>query len=218
MVSNSGSVITTGSHSAAVATYAHASATNPTLANASITVVNTATGVIAAYHGWYQFGYHAITAGGAAATISNAGMIHGNVQLAAYNNVFNNSATGLWSMQGNSNFGGKASVVNNAGTVTSFLPGSFQSSNDPGTRRQTFSTVTLYGLEMFNNSNLVTMVDGSPNDRIVITGPTSLAGNKVYFNGSSTSTSMSTLAVDASLGGPPRSRRFGTGRFRRRRL
>ena len=207
VVSNSGSVITTGSHSAAVATYAFAGATNPLSANASITIVNTATGVIAAYHGFYQFGYHAITAGGAKATISNSGFIHGNVQLAAFNNVFNNTATGLWAMQGDSNFGGKGSVVNNAGTVSSILPGSYQSSNDPGTRRQTFSTVTLYGLEMFNNSGLVTMVDGSPNDRIVITGPTSLAGNKVYFNG----TGNSTLAVDASLGGPP-TRGFGFGR------
>ena len=214
VVSNSGSVITTGSHSAAVATYAFAGATNPTSTNASITIVNTATGVIAAYHGFYQFGYHAITAGGAKATprSAHAGPIHGNVQLAAFNNVFNNTATGLWAMQGNSNFGGKGSVVNNAGTVTSFLPGSYQNSPDPGTRRQVFSTVTLYGLEMFNNSGLVTMVDGSPNDRIVITGPTSLAGNKVYFNG----TGNSTLAVDASLGGPPLRLRLRPWRLWRR--
>ena len=93
----------------------------------TITITNTATGTISA--GSYP--YHAIVTYGAATTITNAGTIEGNLQLATAPplgssstswNTFTITATGEWLMQGNSNFGANTeskdiTTLNNSGLV-----------------------------------------------------------------------------------------------------
>jgi Autotransporter beta-domain len=170
VLTNSGAILTTGVSSDAI----DASVSAPG-GNATITLNNF--GMIGAS----ASPYHAIVARGGSTTINNSGQIRGNVQLQAFNNTFNNLATGVWAMQDDSDFGGNpATAMNNSGTVTMVVP----------------STVTLYGLQNFNNTGgLITMVNGQPGDRIVIE---SAAGTQVNFNGSGASQ----LAVDAFLGGP----------------
>ena len=163
-------------------------------------------GSIIADGGWHQFGFHAIAAYGAPTSIFNWGYIHGNIQLGAFDNFFWNESGGVWRMRGDSNFGGSYSIVDNQGKVEFDASGSAsQWSPDPGTLGQRFNVITLYGLNQFNNGGLITMVNGSPNDRMVITGPT--PDGAVNFHGytwtSGNHTYTSTLAVDALLGGPP---------------
>lgn len=193
-----GLIATTGSHSDAI--YALVNAPTASTHN-SITVNNSALSTITATAGWHQFGYHAIVAYGAPVTINNNGEIDGNVLLSNFGDTFNNNATGTWLMKGNSYFNGGTDVVNNAGLVKMDAnAAAHRHSPDPATYGEAIRVITLYGLEVFNNDGgTLSMANGSANDRIVITGPSSLPGGKVYFNGSGNST----LVIDAVLAGPP---------------
>jgi hypothetical protein len=178
-----------------------------------IHVNNASTGIIVAS----GFPYHAVYAWGAPVTINNAGYIRGNVVLNSLahennklTNTFNN--TGKWVMQGDSWFGGNASTaLNNIGTstvatdttctvaaggcVTMVRKGSTdESSHDTATSGYVFHVVTLHGLANVNNEGgLIDMIDGQPNDRIVIEN----GDRQVNFVG----TGNSRLGVDAFLGG-----------------
>ena len=134
---------------------------------------------------------------GAPVTINNTGYIHGNVKLSNFGDTFNNMATGTWVMAGNSYFNNGVDVVNNQGLVK-MDSGAAQwtYSPDPATLGEPIRVITLNSLEVFNNEGgMLSMVNGLANDRIVITGPSSVPGGKVYFNGSGNST----LAIDALL-------------------
>jgi outer membrane autotransporter protein len=213
--SGAGSITTTGAGAAGVAAYADAIAFTGT-ATATVTVNNSAaiqtTGAGSnAITAGIVFGsatsgininntaagsiiaggapYHAVMATGAKTTITNAGLISGNVLLSAFADTFNNNAGGRWVMQGNSDFGAGADAVNNTGDVSMVKAGStLTAATVAPIGGRLFYTVTVAGLENFNNTGgQITMVDGQPNDQIVLSG---------NFNG----TGNSRLAVDAFLG------------------
>ena len=199
VINNFDLIKTTGKHSDAI----YASVVSLSASNNNYIHIFNDEGSIIADGGWHQFGFHAIAAYGAPTTIWNTGStndpgyIHGNIQLGAFNNTFFNETNGIWRMRGNSNFGGAFSNVDNAGIVSFDASGSASvRSPDFATAFQRQNVITLAGLYQFNNSGLITMVNGSANDRMVITGPTPF-GN-VNFTGYGNST----LHVDAFLSAP----------------
>ncbi len=122
--------------------------------------------------------YAIITTGGAT-DIKNTGAVIGTVVLGSFNDKFTND--GLWSMTGVSDFGlGEEDEVNNGGVlIAAVTPGA---SENP----------VLTGLERFNNSGAVSLVDGAAEDTLEITGV--LAGETEYTSEGGL------LGVDAILG------------------
>lgn len=122
--------------------------------------------------------YAVVTVGGAT-RIDNTGDIIGTVKFGAYNDTVNND--GLWSMTGVSDFGNNDDdEVNNGGVLIAALT--------PGT----VENPTLVGLERFNNSGAVSLVDGAAEDSLEISGM--LAGDANYTSDGGR------LGVDAVLG------------------
>jgi outer membrane autotransporter protein len=113
----------------------------------------------------------AIDTEGGATTIINRGIVTGFVDLTEEDDVFENAGT--FEAREESDFGDGDDVFNNTGTVHALGQTSF------------------VNLEEFNNSGLISMVDGRPRDVFSIEGP-------VAFN----ALSGSRLAVDADLGPP----------------
>jgi outer membrane autotransporter protein len=108
----------------------------------------------------------AINADGGPAVINNTGTIIGRVDLTPSNDTFNNSGT--FDAAGNSDFGAGTDVFNNTG------------------RLRARGAVVLAGLEAFNNTGLIDMVDDATDDSLTVPGA---------FNGQAGSR----LAVDANL-------------------
>jgi autotransporter family porin len=121
----------------------------------------------------------AILAIGGATHIGNTGAIIGTVLLSSFNDTFDND--GLWSMTGESDFGnGDEDEVNNSGVLLAAIaPGA---SENP----------LLTGLERFNNSGAISLIDGGAEDTLEITGV--LAGETEYTSEGGL------LGVDAILG------------------
>ena len=116
----------------------------------------------------------AIDTVGASTLITNSGggVITGFVDLTDNPDTFNNGAGGTFEARGESNFRDGFDVFNNDGGIVHAL-----------------GNTSLVNLEEFNNSGLISMVDGKPRDVFVIDGP-------VAFN----ALSGSALDVDAKLG------------------
>ncbi|QIG47333.1 autotransporter domain-containing protein [Nordella sp. HKS 07] len=122
---------------------------------------------------------YAIVATGGATEINNTGAIIGTVQLSTSDDTFNND--GLWSTTGENNFDdGGDDEVNNRGVLFAAA--------DPGAPE----TSILAGLERFNNSGLVSLVDGQAGDSLVIRSV--FAGDTDYLSEDGH------LSVDAILG------------------
>ena len=122
--------------------------------------------------------YAIITTGGAT-EIKNTGAVIGTVQLTSYDDTFTND--GLWSMTGVSDFGlGEEDEVNNNSVLIAAVAAG------------TPETPVLTGLERFNNSGAVSLIDGGAEDILEITGV--LAGETRY------SSEGGLLGVDAILG------------------
>ncbi|WBL79613.1 FecR domain-containing protein [Bradyrhizobium xenonodulans] len=98
-VTNTGSVVAPTGHAAI---YIQENAAG------SATIDNSATGSIGA--GTVTSTTYAITETGGAVTINNFGHINGNINVASA--VFNNEATGIWTVAGTSVFGNASSIVN----------------------------------------------------------------------------------------------------------
>ena len=143
------------------------------------TITNNATGSILSFGSDPQGLAVSVQAG--STLLGNSGTLVGNVALLGANNIINNNAGGTWSVYGASSFGGGTQVVNNAGTLQTFLTGT------PNTGPV---TANLTGVTTFNNSNgLVSMQNNIAGDQIVMNGAT--------FNGTGTSR----IALDANVGG-----------------
>lgn len=120
----------------------------------------------------------AIVTMGGATEIGNTGAIVGTVKLSAFNDKFDND--GLWSTTGENDFGEGEDEVNNRDVLLAAV--------DSGL----IETPTLINLEGFNNSGLVSLIDGQAGDSLVIRGV--LAGDTNYASEDGR------LAVDAILG------------------
>ncbi|MFZ5672644.1 MAG: beta strand repeat-containing protein, partial [Pseudomonadota bacterium] len=122
----------------------------------------------------------AIRTTGGATTVDNANQLIGTVQTGSFDDTVNN--TGQWSIAGGtSNFGfeDEGDVVNNSGVLIAAV--------DPAG----FGEETLIeDLEIFNNSGIVTLVDGAERDRLRF-------DEDATFNGQG-----GRLAIDAFLAGP----------------
>lgn len=92
----------------------------------SATIDNSATGTIGS--GTVTSTTYAITETGGAVTISNFGHINGNINVA--HAMFNNEATGIWTVAGTSVFGNASSIVNKG--VIDLLAGASISGTDLG--------------------------------------------------------------------------------------
>lgn len=121
----------------------------------------------------------AILAIGGATHIGNTGAIIGTVSLSSFDDTFTND--GLWSMTGVSDFGlGEEDEVNNGGVLIAAVA------------QGTSENPILTGLERFNNSGAISLVDGAAEDTLEITGV--LAGETEYTSEGGL------LGVDAILG------------------
>lgn len=101
-ITNTGSVVAPTGHAAI---YIQENTTG------SATIDNSATGSIGA--GAVTSTTYAITETGGDVTINNFGHINGNINVASA--VFNNEATGIWTVAGTSVFGNASSIVNHGG-------------------------------------------------------------------------------------------------------
>lgn len=122
---------------------------------------------------------YAIRTTGGATDIKNTGAVIGTARLSSFNDTFTND--GLWSMTGVSDFGlGEEDEVNNGGVLIAAVT------------QGTPENPVLTGLERFNNSGAVSLVDGAAEDTLEITGV--LAGETEYKSEGGL------LGVDAILG------------------
>jgi len=116
----------------------------------------------------------AIITRGGETTVNNNNRLIGTVYLSDYDDTLNNK--GLWNpTNGSSYFGSGYDVVNNSGTL--------RAGDDPTVLEETF----INAAEVFNNSGVVTLVDGQEGDFLQIGKVTDFVGQ----NGK--------LAVDAYL-------------------
>ncbi len=155
---------------------------------------------------------------GGNATINNTGRIDGRVNFAGLTGInkatVGVTSTGSWHTTGINTLSAGNDVINNAGLISTFGATTIDFGADTGVApRDVFnnsgrlatgeaagaSTLTITGLETFNNSGSVifgslngTSSDGETNDRIVMTG----TGGGTAFVGSGAST----LILDANLG------------------
>jgi hypothetical protein len=160
----------------------------------------------------------AIQGGGGSVNVNNTGRIDGRVNFAALTGTdraqINVSGAGNWHFTGTSTLSGGNDLVTNSGLIASSGTATLDFAGDTGTApRDVFtnsgrlvagettgaSTLTLSGLETFNNSGSIffgslngTSSDGQTNDRIVMTATT----GGTSFVGSGTGT----LFMDANLG------------------
>lgn len=121
----------------------------------------------------------AIVTTGGATHIDNTGAVIGTVRLTSYDDKFTND--GLWSTTGENDFGdGEEDEVNNSGVLLAAVT------------QGTSENPTLIGLERFNNSGAISLIDGGADDTLEITGV--LAGETEYKSEGGL------LGVDAILG------------------
>jgi outer membrane autotransporter protein len=138
----------------------------------------------------------AIDVDGGAATILNAGMITGFVDLTENDDSFFNQKGGVWVTKLTSYFGDGSDIVRN------LVGGTVQAATDP----KVAESSSFVGLERFENKGLITLQDGAVGDTFRITnsfvtpdGATIYGGAApLVFNGSG----QSAVAIDAFLGGP----------------
>ncbi len=161
-IENSGLIVTTGPDGAGIAV---------TSATGSV-INNLAGGVISPNSG----SLFAINAKGAAVAVNNAGIIIGRVDLTGNSDVFANLTGGAFEARLTSDFGGGDDGFNNTGTV--------HTANNAAVGEAT----AFINLENFNNSGLVSLIDGGTGDSFTLSG---------NFNAGS-----GTLGLDAFLGGP----------------
>lgn len=121
----------------------------------------------------------AIQAEGAAVGIKNAGTIIGIVDLTDNADVFDNRAGGTFEARLISDFSAGNDVFNNAGTVHTAVD------------TLVAEATTIINLESFDNSGLVSLIDGQVGDTFSLVGETNFA---VISGGR--------VAVDAFLGAP----------------
>jgi autotransporter-like protein/autochaperone domain-containing protein len=138
----------------------------------------------------------AIDVDGGAATILNAGMITGFVDLTDNDDLFINQKGGVWVTKLTSYFGNGSDIVRN------LVGGTVQAATDPSVIEYS----SFVGLERFENKGLISLQDGQVGDTFRITnsfvtpyGATIYGGAPpIVFKGSG----QSALAIDAFLGGP----------------
>lgn len=127
----------------------------------------------------------AINTDGARTKIDNSGLITGFVDLTRRNDTFRNLSGGEFNASDRSRFRrGDDVFINQAGAVLRTADNFNESENTRFT-----------GLDRFENSGLITMVDGRTGDQFTISN-SRRAGTAFKGSGSST------LAVDSFLGGP----------------
>ncbi|QIG47331.1 autotransporter outer membrane beta-barrel domain-containing protein [Nordella sp. HKS 07] len=109
----------------------------------------------------------AITTTGGAATISNDNQLVGTVSLGAFGDTLNNS--GLWEVGGvgpsASDFGDGDDVVDNTGALRAAHDG------------EDSEFTELLNLETFNNSGVVSLIDGHDGDTLRLSGATEFVGH-----------------------------------------
>ena len=122
----------------------------------------------------------AIETDGASTTVTNraAGVITGYVELSDQDDLFDNQSGSVFEARLTSDFGGGDDLFTNEGIVHAVASGGTQPS--------------FVGLERFENSGLISTVNGSVGDIFTMSGP------GFHFDADSGST----LAVDAFLGKP----------------
>jgi outer membrane autotransporter protein len=143
--------------SIAAATTANLALTSGTLTglNNGATIAS-GTGTTVTNAGTIGGGNYALAITGGAATVNNSGTINGRMLLTANGDTVNNSGT--FNANSNSDFGAGADVFNNSGTLRVLG------------QATTAGTVTLTGLETFNNSGLVDLRNGHVGDVLVLPG------------------------------------------------
>jgi hypothetical protein len=141
----------------AAATTANLAVNSGTLGgtNNGATIVS-GTGTTVTNAGTISGGNYALAITGGAATVNNSGTINGRILLTANADTVNNSGT--FNANSSSDFGAGNDVFNNSGTLRVL-----------GTSA-TAGTVTLTGLEAFNNSGLVDLRNGHVGDVLVLPG------------------------------------------------
>lgn len=141
----------------AAATTANLALTSGTLsgANNGATIIS-GTGTTVTNAGTINGGNYALAITGGAATIANSGTINGRILLTANGDTVNNSGT--FNANSSSDFGAGNDVFNNSGTLRVLG------------QSATAGTVTLTGLETFNNSGLVDLRNGHVGDVLVLPG------------------------------------------------
>ncbi len=173
-LSGTNSAVSLDGANIAAATTANLTLTSGTLAgtNNGATIVS-GTGTTVTNAGTINGGNYALAITGGAATIANSGTITGRILLTGNADTLNNSGT--FNANSNSDFGAGNDVFNNSGTLRVL-----------GTAT-TAGTVTLTGLEAFNNSGLVDLRNGHVGDVLVLPGS---------YTGSGTAQ----LGLDVNLG------------------
>lgn len=141
----------------AAATTANLALTSGSLsgANNGATIVS-GTGTTVTNAGTINGGNYALAITGGAATVNNSGTINGRVLLTANGDTVNNSGT--FNANSSSDFGAGTDVFNNSGTLRVLG------------QSTTAGTVTLTGLETFNNSGLVDLRNGHVGDVLALPG------------------------------------------------
>lgn len=148
--------------SIAAATTANLALTSGTLTGLNNgATITSGTGTTVTNAGTLGGGNYALAVTGGAATVNNSGTINGRILLTANGDTVNN--TGTFNANSNSDFGAGADVFNNSATLRVLGLAT------------TAGTVTLTGLETFNNSGLVDLRNGHVGDVLVLPG--SYAGN-----------------------------------------
>lgn len=141
----------------AAATTANLALTSGTLsgANNGATIVS-GTGTTVTNAGTISGGNYALAIAGGAATVNNSGTINGRILLTANSDTVNNSGT--FNANSSSDFGAGNDVFNNSGLLRVLG------------QSATAGTVTLTGLETFNNSGLIDLRNGHVGDVLVLPG------------------------------------------------
>jgi hypothetical protein len=195
-VTGSGAVLNAGT--TATLTLANGGTLNGAVNGATITAPTSATVTNFGTIGGTNAAIDATGVVGPTAITNNAsGTINGRILLGAGNDTLNNA--GVFNSTAASTFGAGNDTVNNSGTFNANANNDFGAGNDTFNNSGTFrvlptsavaGTVTLAGLEAFNNSGSITLLNGHTGDNLVIPG--------TY-----TGTGAAALAVDVNLGTTP---------------
>ncbi|MEO7687882.1 MAG: autotransporter domain-containing protein [Sphingomonas sp.] len=120
---------------------------------------------------------YALVANGGAVTLNNAGTLNGRIALTDNADVVNNS--GVFNATGVSLYGAGNDQFNNSGTYLANAGADFGAGADTFTNTGTFrvlgasasaGTITLAGLEAYNNSGLIDLRNGHAGDVLVLPG------------------------------------------------
>lgn len=160
----------------AAATTANLALTSGTLTGANNgATITSGTGATVTNAGTINGGNYALAITGGPATVSNSGTINGRILLTANGDTVNNGGT--FNANGSSDFGAGNDVFNNTGTLRVLG------------QSATAGTVTLTGLETFNNNGLIDLRNGHVGDVLALPGSYSGGG-------------AARLGLDANLGSP----------------